>query len=69
MIDSTAALCLFAAILIAIAYALRTPTRKISRAMPGGAREPFLQAPAQKGNPDGNRRREQRHSGHAPDRR
>ena len=67
MIDSTAALCLFAAIVVAIAYALRTPSRKISRAMPGGARETFLQAPAQKGNhPNEHRSREQRHSGHAP---
>lgn len=65
MIDSTAALCLFAAIVVAIAYALRTPTRKISRAMPGGAREAFLQAPAQKGD-HYEPLREQRHSGHAP---
>ncbi len=65
MIDSTAALCLFAAIVVAIAYALRTPTRKISRAMPGGAREAFLQAPAQKGNHH-HEHREQRHSGHTP---
>lgn len=64
MIDSTAALCLFAAIVVAIAYALRTPTRKISRAMPGGAREAFLQAPAQKGDHH-HEHREQRHSGHA----
>lgn len=49
MISTTAAFCLLATVTASFVYALRTPSRKNSRALPGGARDPLSRPVETKG--------------------